>query len=355
MLEGAAAALGTHLRRGLVIVPDGVDVTTDDSAVEILRSSHPVPDRRSVSAGARALEFARNARGGVLLALISGGASALVCAPAKGVTLADKVAVLRELTSAGATISELNVVRRHMSLVKGGGLARACAPARVVTLVASDVIGGAAWDIGSGPTLVDPTSCADARAALRRHGVLVPKLHETLGAVEAGRRVGRARVVATPSTLADGVARALARAGFHANVLPPTTRALDWFVDQYATVARRLPRGGAIVRAAEPTVVFDLSSAGRGGRSGHLAAAVAASLPSDVAFLAAASDGVDGSSGAAGAVVDARFVPTLGELRVARALAHFSTAALHRRANTQLRTGPTGHNLCDVHILARAR
>jgi hydroxypyruvate reductase len=134
----------------------------------------------------------------------------------------------------------------------------------------------------------------------------------------------------------------------------PRTRDVAWFVRDYAALARKLRPGAAIVRAAEPTLVFDAGRAGHGGRCGHLAAALATALPPGVSFLAAASDGVDGSSGAAGAVVDRGFVSSLGEARIERALAAFSTAALHDRAGTRIRTGPTGHNVCDVHVLARA-
>jgi glycerate 2-kinase len=269
------------------------------------------------------------------------------------VTLAEKVSALRDLTSAGATIAELNVVRRHLSRIKGGGLARACAPARVVSIVASDVIGGAAWDVGSGPSLVDPTTCADARAVLRRHGVTAPRLHETLDAESGGRRVERARLIATPATLASEVARSLARTPFEVSIRAARTRDVDWFVREYASWAAALPEGFAVVRAAEPTLVFDVGRAGRGGRCGHLAAMLADQLPPGVSFLAAASDGVDGTSGMAGAVVDYGFVASLGDVNIQGALSSFSTAALHERALTSIRTGPTGHNLCDIHILAR--
>jgi glycerate 2-kinase len=355
MLRGAARALGDRLRCALAIVPDGVDVAFRDSRVELLRAAHPIPDERSAAAGERALAFARGARRGTLLALVSGGASALACAPAPGVTLADKVRVSRELTSAGATIAELNVVRRHLSRIKGGGLVRVSIPAPVFTIVASDVIGSGAWTVGSGPSLVDPTSRADARVVLRRYGVSAPRLHETVGASVPGRRVGRARVIATPATLASEVARALERSHFEVSIRAPRTRDIAWFVREYAELARGLARGRAVVRAAEPTLVFDAGHAGRGGRCGHLAAALASSLPPGVTFLAAASDGVDGSSRAGGAIVDRRFVASVGEPRVERALRTFSTGPLHVRAGTAIRGGATGHNLCDVHILARER
>ncbi len=355
MLRGAAGGLGDRMRCALAIVPDGVEVALGGPRVEVVRAAHPVPDQRSVAAGERALAFARQARRDVLLALISGGASALACAPAAGVTLANKVSVARDLTSAGATIAELNLVRRHLSRIKGGGLARACAPARVVTIVASDVIGGAAWDVGSGPSLVDPTTRADARAVLRRYGVAAPRLCETLTASSAGRRVARPRVIAAPASLAKAVGEVLVRSHFDVSLRAPMTRDVAWFVRDYAALARRLAPGAAVVRAAEPTLVFDIARAGRGGRCGHLAAALAALLPPGVTFLAAASDGVDGSSGSGGAIVDRRFVSSLGPSSVDDALAAFSTAALHERAGTAIHGGASGLSLCDVHILARRR
>jgi hydroxypyruvate reductase len=354
MARGALDALGARVVDALVVVPDGVDVAGVDATV--VRAGHPLPDARSVRAGARALDVARASGRDrcVLVALISGGASALLCAPYE-TTLARKTATVRALLHSRATIAELNCVRRHASRVKGGALLAASRPARVVSLVASDVIGGAVHDIGSGPTLADPTSLDDARAVLARHSV--PALPLRGSAVRPGSRDARrasVHVVASPRDLAVSMRRELELAGFRARIAASRVGDVASFAKSYVRLARTLEPGEAIVRAAEPSVLVDVARPGRGGRSSHLAALVAADLPRDVVFMAAASDGVDGASGAGGAIVDHARWSRLAETEIADALARFDTAALHDRAHTALAGSPTGHNLADLHVLARA-
>jgi glycerate 2-kinase len=350
MASGALAALGPRAGRVLIVAPDGARVSVPGA--DALLAAHPLPDVRSVRAAERALSFVATARSRVVLVLISGGASSLVCAP-YGMTLARKVAITRALLHANVTISDVNTVRRHLSWIKGGGLARE-ARVPLVTLLASDVIRGGAHDVGSGPSVADPTTCADARAILERHLHLHPRLRETLAPRDARAPHRRARIVASPLTMARALASELERAGLRVRVLAAATRDIARFASEYARWAHSLAAGEAIVRAAEPTVSVNVSRPGRGGRSSHLAAMVARSLPRDVAFLAGATDGVDGSSRAAGAVVDARFMD-VGVTKVERALATFDTATLHERSGTAIVTGPTGHNLADVHVLARLR
>lgn len=345
MMRGALAALGDPVD-ALCVVPDGVDARGVTSRIE--RAGHPLPDARSVRAAALAFDVARAAARsrGVLVALVSGGASALVCAPFR-TTLARKVDAVHALIHARATIAEINVVRRHASRIKGGGLARAAGPARVVTIVVSDVIGGAPFDVGSGPTLADPTTRKDARAVLARHGVASIPLRASFRDVPRGV----ARVVASPEDFASVARVALAARGLRARSLPARSTDVAWFAASYVALARRLAPGEAVVRAAEPTIA--VARAGKGGRCAHLAALVAASLPDDVVFMAAASDGVDGASGAAGAIVDLARWSRLAPSSVASALARFDSGRLHARARTALRGGPTGQNFADLHVLAR--
>jgi hydroxypyruvate reductase len=299
------------------------------------------------------LDGARAART-PLLVLLSGGASALACVP-RGVSLTTKRALTELLLARGAAIGELNVVRRHLSKVKGGGLLCAAAPKRVHTLVVSDVLTDTLHDIGSGPTVPDPTSVDDARRALVRFapewGALpfAPTLHPF---APAARR-GTSAIVLSPRVLAAAVARALERSlGVKTSLLAPFGGSVEDARVEYARQAAVLGPGEALVRAAEPTVVL-AERAGRGGRSTHLAASLAGALPDDVAFLAAASDGVDGRSGTAGAVVDGALGRSAVFRDVERALDRFDTAPLHEAAGSAVRLGPTGHNLADVHVLAR--
>ena len=351
MLAAAHRLLGDRVHAALLVVPDGVDVAPAvRPRVEVLRAGHPFPDARSIHAARRAIELVRG-RHDLTVALISGGTSALLALPLPGVALRDKASLVQQLLRVDASISEVNVVRRHASGIKGGRLARASAAERVVTLLESDVIAGASHDVGSGPTLADPSRIEHARAVLQRHGLPPPRLAETLAPWEPRARRLRVRVIARPEDLAGAVAAALCRRGFRARILPAATRPMPTFVAEYESLAASLGAGEALVRAAEPTVKMTGES-GRGGRAGHLAASLR--LPEGVAFLAGASDGVDGMSGAAGASVDEAFAVRLAADARASALERYDSARLHEDAGTRIVLDPTGVNLADVHILARA-
>lgn len=349
MARGAALALGGLPPDALVVVPDGVDVDVEGARVR--HASHPLPDARSARAGERALELA--SRREPLLVLLSGGASALLSAPST--TLADKRAITRALLASGADIGAINVVRRHLSRIKGGRLAAAAAPAPVVAIVVSDVVRGKPWEVASGPTVGDPTSIADARAALARYAPRFARAPLVRSVPEGSPRLAAARtlVVARPEDLARAVARALARGGFSARVLPPATGDVAALAAQYVQSARTLGPWEALVRAAEPTVEVTAPRPGRGGRSTHLACLVGPSLPPGVALLSAASDGVDGASGTGGAAVARGAFAGLDAATVRGAIARFATGDLTRRIGAALPGGPTGLNFADVHVLAR--
>src|SRR5438105_6757973 len=158
---------------GLVVTRYGYAVPC--RRIEIIEAAHPVPDGASVTAAQRILERVRGLTpDDLVICLISGGGSALLTLPAPGLTLDDKQSVNRALLKSGATISEMNCVRRHLSAIKGGRLAAACHPARILTLLLSDVPGDDPIDIASGPTVADPTTCADALDVTRRYGSEVP-------------------------------------------------------------------------------------------------------------------------------------------------------------------------------------
>jgi hydroxypyruvate reductase len=351
MLVGALERWGDFVRASLLVVPEGTAVPVGLD-VEIHRTAHPLPDDRSERAGERILELARQADG-TLLALVSGGASSLACAPAPGITTQDKREVTKALLESGASITAINTVRRHASRIKGGGVTRAAAPARTLALLVSDVIGGGPHDIGSGPTTPDPTTVDDARAVLLQHAYPFRALPlvETLKSGDPAAPLQRARIVAAPPDLAHALAHELAVGGFLPAVLEPSVEDVEALAAEYLALARKLPRRGAYVRAAEPSV--RVRGPGKGGRSSHLAALVAQRLPPDVAFLAAASDGVDGSSGAGGAIVEAATVLAVGRPAWEAGIEAFDTAALHRAAGSALPGAASGFNLADVHALVR--
>jgi hydroxypyruvate reductase len=355
MAQGALERWGPYLERLLVVAPDDVPFTLTDPRAELIRAAHPLPDERSVLAAERAIELARGAQG-LLTALVSGGASSLLCLPCEGLTLADKREVIAALLASSATIREVNTVRRHLSRIKGGGLTRAAAPTHTLAFLVSDVIGGGAHDVGSGPTVPDPTTAAEARAILLHHARRFRRvqMRETLKPGDPEASLQKVRTVLSPDDLARAVAERLVLAGFTVRLLEASTADVESMASEYRELADELAPKHAIVRAAEPSLAVDVSRPGRGGRCTHLATLLAHTLPRDVAFLAGASDGVDGASGTAGAVVDREFAATIDEQRCDEALRHFDTACLHEDAGTALKGGPTGINLADVHVLARA-
>lgn len=324
---------------------------TDARGLSVIRGAHPSPDDSSVAAGEAALACAREATS--LVALISGGASALACAPR--VPLAIKRGVADDLLAAGAPVTEVNVVRRHLSHLKGGGLAK-LARGVVRTLIVSDVIDGAAWDIGSGPATPDPTTVEQARAVIARWAPawlerVAPHLETTFPADAPDAARVRSTIVASPTDLAAAAADIARAAGLVVQVLPPSLASVDELAAEYVARAHAMQPGQAFVRVAEPSVALPPPWArGRGGRCGRLALlAWAQGLPSDATLACVASDGVDGSSGAAGAVVRG-----LAPARADEALAAFDDATFLARYGAQIEGAPTGTNLLDLHLLVRS-
>lgn len=362
MMLGALDRWGERVDRGLAVVPDGTDASellsgelAASRRVEVLEAAHPVPDERSARAAARALELVRGLDlPDLVVVLVSGGASSLAALPPEGMSLDDKRALVKDLLASGATIRDVNLVRRHTSRFKGGRLAEAAAPARVLTHALGDVIGGGLHDIGSGPSVPDPTTVEQAVAVLGR---FVPQwegrvpLSESLKPSAAPRF--RARVLAGPASFAESVALALrTEAGLRARVLSPEEGDAEEMAERRVGQALALAPGDALVVPCEPTVRLP-SRPGRGGRAGWVALRVLSALPDDVAFLCAATDGADGSSGAAGALVTPLDRASVAPAEIARALSAFDDAPIHEALATHLPGGPTGLNFTDVHVLAR--
>ena len=233
--KAAPAMMAGALRRwpiahALVITTDGTALRRDPR-VTVLRAGHPLPDARSVHAAELCLELAAE---GPLLFLVSGGTSALLCAPAPGITLRDKQRVTRALLRGGASIHEINVVRKHLSRIKGGGL-RA-----VRTLVASDVLGGAIEDVGSGPSVASTSRVGTARRILARY---LPGTELPLCPRKKATR-SPTRIVASPEEHARVLARLL-----RARLLPPSNAPVAELAEEYTKHASRLAPGGALVRA----------------------------------------------------------------------------------------------------------
>jgi hydroxypyruvate reductase len=360
MTCGALQPLGARARSVLVVTTDASPTHALPPGTRVVRAAHPIPDRRSLSAARLALRRARDSAGGSLLVLVSGGTSALLCAPAPGLSLRAKNALVASLMRAGAPIGELNVVRRHLSVVKGGNLAAAC-PGRVVCGVASDVVGGAAHDVGSGPACPDPSTRADAASVLDRHlgprarARFEPLMLDTLSPRSPEARRTHARIVASPEDLARELAGVLSGCGLRARSRVVGAADAEPFALELVHEARALAPGSAIVTNCEPTIALGRRH-GRGGRAGWVALRALAcdELPGDVAVLCGASDGVDGTSGTGGACVTRSSMRDLAPETVRRALEGRDDAAVHEQLGTGLPGGPTGLNLTDVYVVARA-
>ncbi len=381
MATAVADILGNRLTSGVVVTKYGHAISQSPIPnLQILEAGHPVPDENSTR-GAQAIAdcAARATERDLVLCLISGGGSALLTLPVPGLALADLQALTGALLRSGATINELNTVRKHLSRVKGGNLARLVAPATLVTLILSDVVGDPLDVIASGPTVPDPTTVADARAVLERHGnpwgFGKPQgfeFHETpkpgdpafervqnvvvgsnrlaaLAAVEKARQLGFNALLL--STYVEGEAREVAKV---AAALAKGVRAHG----------DPLPPPACLVWGGETTVT--MRGEGKGGRNQELALAAALALDGwpGVLVMALATDGTDGPTDGAGAIVTGETVAR------AQALGLDPRAALeandsypffdrlgkapplssppHPQGGGLIRTGPTGTNVNDL-------
>lgn len=287
--------------------------------IEIVEAAHPVPDEAGLLAAQRMLDLVSGLTADdLVLCLISGGGSALLPLPLPGLTLADKQAVSRALLRSGATISEMNCVRRHLSAIKGGRLAAACHPAKVVTLLISDVPGDPPCDIASGPTVGDPTTCEDARAILRRYGLVVPEAVQALLDTHAAESIKpddprlagcETRIIATPQQSLEAAAAVALAAGVQPHILSDSIEGEALHVGQVlAALARQVARHGmpftppcVLLSGGETTVT--VRGEGRGGRNVEflLSLGVALNGLPGVHALAGDTDGVDGQEEIAGA------------------------------------------------------
>jgi glycerate 2-kinase len=379
MAAAAESALGERLDQALAI---------DTAATAPLRrttrrlAGHPVPDERGRQAAAEVEALARSlGREDLLIVLLSGGASALLPAPVEGVSLDEKAELTRALLRGGATIGEINTVRKHLSRLKGGGLAAAAAPARVACLVLSDVVGDDLATIASGPTVPDPTTYADALDVLRGRGLLDGVPASIRAHLQAGARGERpetpkpgdslfgrtwTRIIGSNRKSVAAAAREARRQGLRTVVL--TTR-LEGEAREVArvlvSVLRECVEGGqpaappvCLLAGGETTVT--VRGDGQGGRNQELVVAAAEPLgafPAPAVVASLATDGMDGVGGAAGGVVDDRSLhraAALGLAPVGAFLAENDSRAFLAPLGDLIVTGPTGTNVVDLTALLAA-
>ena len=313
----AVEAHWTSPLSGLVITRYGYAVPCQH--IEIVEAAHPVPDQAGLQAAQRMLNLVQGLRADdTVLCLMSGGGSALLPLPIDGLTLEHKQEINRALLVSGATISEINCVRRHLSAIKGGRLAAACYPARVLTLLISDVPGDDPIDIASGPTVGDPTTCADALAILQRYQITLPAAVQSILTSGQGEsvkptdsRIARAevRIIATPQMALEAAAAVATQAGIRTHILSDALegearevgKVLAGIALQVARHAQPFSAPCIVLSGGETSVT--VRGHGRGGRNVEylLAQAITLNGHPRIVGLAADTDGVDGQEEIAGA------------------------------------------------------
>ncbi|WP_281194645.1 glycerate kinase [Halorubrum sp. F4] len=382
--EGTAAALADRLGDRLdggVVIADEPGESEEERPFDVLPGDHPLPTERGVEHARRIVDVAAAAGpDDLVLAVVTGGASALLAAPAAPIGVDD----LRELTDAllacGASIDEINAVRKHCSAVKGGQLARIAAPATVVTLAVSDVVGDDPAVIGSGPTVPDTSTYDDALATLERYGIDAPAtVRDRLRAGADGERPEtpaagdpafdgtRTFVVGNARTALDAAATAAADRGYDAVVLADDVvgeardagREHAALAEACVVDGRPVAPPAVLLTGGETTVTLtggtdgDPIETGSGGPNAEFVASAGIELEREGVVVASVdTDGIDGASDAAGGIVDAA---TLSTPAARDALSRHDVAPLLAEADALLRTGPTGTNVNDLRAVVVTR
>lgn len=327
----AAAALEVLNRfsfRGIVVAPKGQKLSTIDSRIDISFAGHPLPDRGDLETSQRVIQEIRQmTEDELLLCLISGGASALLPCPVGGITLHDKIAITQELMKSGASIHELNTVRRHLSNLKGGRLVELCPASSILSLIISDVPGNQLHDIGSGLTAEDPTTFSDAVVVLRRYSLwqrtpsgvknhLLKGMRSAIAETPKPNNPSFKRVhnvvIADNRTACEAADSTLKRAGVGSKILSTSVemearnmgQVLTAIAGEMRTRHPRISRPSAVIMGGEMTV--RVTGSGVGGRNQEVALSAVSGISGfgGTVIAAIGTDGIDGNSNAAGAIID---------------------------------------------------
>ncbi|ERH03129.1 MAG: putative glycerate kinase [Halonotius sp. J07HN6] len=379
--EELEAILGEQLDGGIVVT----DSPRSTDRVDVLAGDHPVPSEQGVESTRRLLETARAADESTLvLGVITGGGSALMAAPAAEISLGDLQSTTDALLASGATISEINAVRKHCSAIKGGRLAAATAPAPVHCLVVSDVVGNDLATIASGPFVPDPTTYADARDVLDRYDCDVPKpvsrrlnrgaageIEETPTADDTSFSSVATTIIGDGLTAVRAAADRATAAGFDPLVLSSRIRGeARETAKTHVAIAEEIQASGepvappaVIVSGGETTVTVDGDGTGGPNQEFVLSAAVefageaatgstatdaVASAAANIVVAAVDTDGIDGVTDAAGGIVDAE---TVDPSAARRALGNNDATPVLAGADALVHTGPTGTNVNDLRVV----
>ena len=375
MAAAAESILGEYLGEGLAV--SKYDHLWPLRKVRLLQAGHPLPDDNGLAATRAVGDLVTKADADdLVVCLLSGGASALLPAPAAGISLGEKLAATELLLGCGASIQEINCVRKHLSTLKGGGLARLVAPRKLLTLVLSDVVGDPLDVIASGPTVPDPTSFAEALAVVDRYQLLqrlpaavrqrleqgcaghIPETPKPGESCFAGQVV---QLVGSNAQSLTAAAAAAARLGYTPLVLTSSlTGETREVAAVHAAIARELVASGqplpppvCLLSGGETTVT--LRGSGRGGRNQEFALAAALGIAelADVVILSGGTDGTDGPTDAAGAIVDGSTLQRARQLGLdpAQHLQQNDAYPFFAALGDLLITGPTNTNVMDLQLI----
>ncbi len=369
MARAVEHLLGPRIAAGCVNVKDGE--TAKMRLIELRQCGHPVPDERGL-AGAKRIETICGDAGenDLVICLLSGGASALMPYPAPPITMAEKRETTRLLLACGATIHEINAVRKHISAIKGGQLARFAAPAHVLSLILSDVVGDDPDTIGSGPTAPDRSTFESAFGVLGKYDLRdrVPlRVRERLrnGATETPNESDplfenvENIVVGSNQKSLEAAAREAKNLGYRATILSSTIQGETRDVARmHAAIAREIRQYGqplrppACVISGGETIVTMTDGCGKGGRNQEFALAAAIDIAGleDVLILSAGTDGTDGPTDAAGAMADGSTVSRTA-LSAEEALTGHDAYPFFEENGDLVVTGSTGTNVMDLHLI----
>jgi hydroxypyruvate reductase len=352
---------------GFIIVPEGYGAALNH--IRIIEAAHPLPDAAGQAAAREALFLAHGlGENDRLIALISGGGSALMAAPAAGITLADKQGITAALLKSGAAISEINRIRKHLSAIKGGWLAKAAYPARVETLLVSDIPGDDAAMVASGPTLGDPTSGGEALALLQQYGIepgeairahLMDPASDTPDPEDACFAGGRVTIVARAAESQAAAAEKARALGLRPLILGDDIEgeARDVARDHARLAIQEAEKGEGplIILSGGETTVTLRGKSGSGGRNTEYALALAVALEgaAEIHAIAIDTDGVDGASNAAGAMINPTTLQRAKKkgLDPAAMLDAHDSASLFAALGDLVVTGPTLTNVNDFRAL----
>ena len=375
MAAAVEAVLGSRITDGLVVTKAGRFKSL--KRIKILTAGHPIPNAAGQKAAERLVRLADGpGPEDLVLFLLSGGASALLPLPVEGVALRDKQRLTDQLLRSGATIHEMNAVRKHLSELKGGRLAARCRPARVVSLILSDVIGSPLDVIGSGPTAPDPTTFDDAIAILKKYRVWTktpPSVRNHLLAGRRGRRPETPKpddpvfervqniVVGDNRAAADAVSAQAREMGYNSFILTTelqgeareTAKRFGSLARQIRETGKPVPRPACVVAGGELTVT--VTGRGKGGRCQELALAAAKEIAGLKGTTVAAfgTDGTDGPTDAAGAIVDDSTLLRAGRkgLDPDRFLTRNDSYHFFKKLGGLIQPGPTGTNVNDIYLM----